>query len=185
MDIHFKVILLLICSLVFLVFVHIVVSRILIEKKVNYSPLLVAVKCVFFGNIPLFLSGWFLASRNGMAVYETLNIILYLLLVYNSLACGYCHIFNMGETARRIKILHELRLAGCLKYTDLKNRYGIKNIIDARIERLVAMKQISEHRGYFFLKSNLFYQISIIVLRWGFLLKYNIHLKNDFKDIFL
>ena len=180
MNIDFKIILLLICSQIFLLLLHIAVLRITIKKKVNFSSLLVAVKCAIFGNIPLLLMTWLLTVKMHMNVYETINVILYVLLTYNALAYSYCHIFNMGDTARRIRILYELTLAGRLKYNDLEDKYGVKNMLEVRLERLIAMNQVSKHQGHYILKSLVFYWIGVMVLKWGFFLKYNTHLR-EFK----
>lgn len=85
----------------------------------------------------------------------------------------------MSETARRIRILYELDLADGFRYDELMNRYGIKNMLDVRLERLMSMKQITEYNGYLVLKSFLLYRIGIIVLNWGLFLKYNNFLSDE------
>jgi len=181
MNIHFKIILLLICFPVFLLIIHIAVLRILIKRKINFLPLLVAVKCALFCNIPLLLISWFLLTRQKLEVYAIINAVLYILIIYNALAYGYCHIFNMSETARRIRILHELNRGVRFRYNELADKYGAKNMLDIRLERLIDMKQVSEHNEHFLLKSSLLYRIGVVALNWGFFLKYNIQLKQKFK----
>ncbi|MBU1367059.1 MAG: hypothetical protein KJ711_04530 [Candidatus Omnitrophica bacterium] len=116
-----------------------------------------------------------------MNVYGTINTILYVLIVHNVLGYSGWHIFNMSETARRIRMLYELNLAGRFRYDELADKYGVKNMLDVRLKRLTDMKQISEHNGYFVLKSLLLYRIGIVVLNWGFFLKYNVHLRQGLK----
>ena len=171
-----------ICSQIFLLLLHIAVLRNTIKKKVIFSPLLIAVKCAIFGNIPLLLMTWLLTMRMYISVYEKINVILYALLVYNALAYSYCHIFNMGDTARRIRMLHEINLAGRLKYKDLEDKYGVKNMLEVRLERLTAMNQVSRHQGRYVLKSFVFYWIGVIVFKWGFFLKYNIYPRDDIEN---
>lgn len=165
----------------FLFFLHVIVLRIMTKKKISFLPLSVAVKCALFGNIPLLLTSWFLALRLNASVYGTIITILYVLIVYNALGYSYCHIFNMGETARRIRILYELNLAGRFRYDKLADKYGVKNMIDVRLERLIDMRQISKHKGNFVLESLLLYRIGMVVLNWGFFLKYNAHLRQSSK----
>lgn len=144
-------------------------------------PLLVGIKCTLFGNIPLLLISLSLLLRERLEAWEMISAILYVLIIYNVLAYSYWHIFNMGETARRIRMLYELSLAGRMKHSELENRYGVKNIIDVRLERLIAMKQILKHQKRFFLRSPLFYWIGVVILKWGFFLKYNVSLQQNLK----
>lgn len=181
MSIYF-ILLLLIFSQAFLLLIHIASIRILIKKKINFSPLLVAVKCALFGNIPLILTALFFLIGRRTEVYEIINTILYILIIYNALGYSYCHTFNMSETARRIRTLYELNLAGRLRYNELPDKYGVKNMLDARLERLINMGQVSKHNGHFMLKSFLLYRIGMVILNWGFFLKYNIYLKQRLSE---
>lgn len=183
MGIHFKVILLLICSQIFLFLLHIAVLRILIKKKASFSPLSVVVKCALFGNIPLLLIAWFLLAKGKIDAYGIINGIIYVLITYNILAYSYSHIFNMSETARRIRILYELGIGGSFRYNELIDKYGAKDMFDVRLERLKGMNQIAEHNGHFVLDSLWLYRIGMVVLKWGFFLKYNIGLRKKLKDL--
>ncbi len=172
MSIHFKVILLIICSQIFLWLMQLAIFRTLPKNKSDPSPLLIAVKCALFVNIPLLLASWVVVVSDQLDPYDAAWTIAYILLTYNGLAYTYCHIFNMSETSRRIRILYELSLAGRLRYEELADTYSDKNIFDARIERLVTMRQIEESTGRFVLKSRFLYVVGVIVLGWGSLLKY-------------
>jgi hypothetical protein len=172
MSVHFKVILLIIGSQVFLWLLQLAVFRSLPKSKIDPSPLLIAVKCALFVNIPLLLVSWVMVVGDQLEPYDRAWTMAYILLTYNGFAYSYCHIFNMSETSRRIRVLYELSLAGRLRYEELAHRYGDKNIFDARIERLVTMRQIEESNRRFVLKSRLLYVIGVIVLGWGSLLKY-------------
>jgi hypothetical protein len=181
MSIDLKIILLLILSQVFLFLSHITVLRILIKKRAAFSPLLAAVKCALFGNIPLLVITRFLLPGKETGVYGISGAILYVLIIYNALSYSYCHVFNMSETARRIRMLYELNLAGRVSYNELAGKYGSGNMVDARLERLMEMKQVSKHEGRFVLRSRMLYRIGMAVLNWGFFLKYNTGLKKDLK----
>ena len=172
MSVHVKVVLLIVASQVFLWLLELALFRILPKDKVGPSPLLIALKGALFVNIPLLLVSWALLVRNEPQPDERIWAIVYILLTYNGLAYAYCHIFNMSETSRRIRILYELSLAGRLRYEDLAAKYGATNIFDARIERLVTMRQIERDKGRFVLRSHLLYIIGVIILGWGSLLKY-------------
>jgi|GEM_PF-1079616 len=183
MNIVYKIIMLLALSQVFLVFAHVAVERIISKKKKGSSSMIRAMKCSLFGNIPVLLAALLLMAREGPGMGFSAVTLIYVFLVYNALAYSYCHVFNMGDTARRIRILHELdRAGGCLERDELDKRYGIRNMLDARLERLVSMRQITEHGGRFVISSSLLYRAGLIVLRWGFFLNYKGPLRRSLKD---
>ncbi|MFH1306019.1 MAG: hypothetical protein ABIH74_06435 [Candidatus Omnitrophota bacterium] len=183
MNIVYKIILLLALSQVFLFFTHVAVERIISKKKEGDSPLIRAMKCALFGNIPVLLAAMALTAKGAPAGYSSAVILVYVFLVYNAMAYSYCHVFNMGDTARRIRILHELdRAGGRIARDELDKRYGIRNMLDARLERLVSMRQITEHGGRFVISSSLLYRAGLIVLRWGFFLNYKGPLRRSLKD---
>jgi len=57
---------------------------------------------------------------------------------YFALSYCYFHFVNMGETARRIRILREIDEAGPLSLEELLGRYGGASVSAARISRLTA-----------------------------------------------
>ncbi len=65
-------------------------------------------------------------------------------------ALGYCHFHfvNLGETARRIRLLRELHQAGgSLSHGDLLSRYNSREIMEKRIARLLRAGQIVFSNG--------------------------------------
>ena len=68
--------------------------------------------------------------------------------IFACVAYGYFHFVNLGETARRIRILWELReSADGLSYHDILSRYDSAEIIDRRIHRLINTGQIIDQNG--------------------------------------
>jgi hypothetical protein len=64
-------------------------------------------------------------------------------IIYAALGYGYFHFINLGETARRIRILRELfESKGGLSMQELLERYNAKEIIEKRLERLLKNGQI-------------------------------------------
>jgi len=178
-----KIILLLAFSPIFLVCVHVAVERIIPKKKEGSSSLIRAMKCAIFGNIPVLLAALLLTLREGSEISFSAVTLVYVFLVYNALAYSYCHVFNMGDTARRIRILHELvSSGGRIPSDELNKRYGIRNMLDARLERLVSMGQIAEKRERFVLRASLLYWAGLVILRWGFFLNYKGPLRRSLKD---
>ncbi|MBI4349905.1 MAG: hypothetical protein HY550_00555 [Elusimicrobia bacterium] len=71
------------------------------------------------------------------------------LITYGALGYCYFHFINLGETARRIRIVRELSEAGPagLSKEELLGRYDARNILDARLARLVNNAQIIKKDG--------------------------------------
>jgi hypothetical protein len=75
-------------------------------------------------------------------------------LLYLAFCYVYFHWNNMGETARRIRMLRELAAAPeGLTFEDMVARYSAQEILERRLERLTAADQISESDGRLVLTS--------------------------------
>lgn len=71
-----------------------------------------------------------------------LPVLILNLFTYGSLGYGYFHFINLGETARRIRILREFRESNSMTEGELSSRYNAKEMIDRRVDRLLASGQI-------------------------------------------
>jgi hypothetical protein len=99
-------------------------------------------------------------SRMGLGVAWTLT---YLSLVY-WYVFGF---FNLGESARRIRLLVELRAAGKqgLTLAEVLTAYNARMIVDARVDRLLAGGQMVERDGRYFIgKPVMLYGAKALVL---------------------
>jgi hypothetical protein len=75
-------------------------------------------------------------------------------LLYAAFCYVYFHWNNMGETARRIRMLRELAAAPeGLTFEQMVQRYSAQEILERRLERLSAAGQISETDGRLVLTS--------------------------------
>ena len=63
-------------------------------------------------------------------------------LIFGALGYGFFHFVNMGETARRIRLLLELREGGALTEAELLSRYNADGIVGARMGRLLRNGQV-------------------------------------------
>jgi len=124
-----------------------------------------------------FVIGFATVMACGMAWYQTampdvmelmgqsaLNLLTYV-------ALGYCyfHFINLGETARRIRILRELRESkDGLTLEEILERYNALEIIKARLQRMQNNKQIVLRlERYFIAKPSLLYIAkTIALLKW-------------------
>jgi hypothetical protein len=67
---------------------------------------------------------------------------------------GYCyfHFINLGETARRVRIVRELLEAGgSLTRTELLARYNADEMIRVRFSRMLKNKQVIERNGRYYI----------------------------------
>ncbi len=79
----------------------------------------------------------------------TTNVLIYLAFCY-----VYFHWNNMGETARRIRLLRELHDAPRgLTDAELQTRYPAREILEHRLRRLIEARQIAERDSRLFLTS--------------------------------
>ena len=71
----------------------------------------------------------------------------YLFAVYLLMAYVYFHVFNMSETARRIRILAQGHRSGKVVKDEMVQNYTPGQMIDLRVERLEALGEISLRDG--------------------------------------
>lgn len=114
-----------------------------------YSPQKMLLLCELLLNIPILISVYFL--------YTNISSIVYAFMVYNCLGYSYFHFFNMSETARRIKILLEIKKSNKITIDDLQHIYSSDSIIKNRIERLLESGQIIKN-------DNKYYQNSFLLV---------------------
>ena len=73
--------------------------------------------------------------------------------VFICVGYGYFHFVNLGETARRVRILWELyESSDGLTYEEILTRYGASEIINRRIDRLTNAGQITQQGGRIYSK---------------------------------
>ena len=119
--------------------IHMVASRCLRQ----IPPQLMAIGCAIVGQAPMGFALWvFIFLCYPMTFAELFVTGLYAFIIYYALAYAYFHLFNMGETARRIKILYEIDRAGSLSKEAIPLNYGISEMLSVRLKRLIAMKQV-------------------------------------------
>lgn len=121
------------------VFLHILISRYL--PKVNF---LISVFAGFFTGLGALLCLDFLSSQYaGIALMDKAGYSVTGAITY--LALGYCyfHFVNLGETARRIRLVRELEQSTTgLTLEEILQRYNAEEIISRRLKRLLNSGQI-------------------------------------------
>ena len=141
-------------------------SRLLRIFRVIVVPQLVAFGIVIAGNLPMLWLARMVALNDLCRTSpEMFWGYCYVLLAYNSFGFCYFNVLNASETSLHVHILTTLRFEGSMRVEDLAARYSTKNMIDARIERMIGLGQLKEKDGYFVLTG------SAILLTVGKLLK--------------
>jgi len=124
---------------------HVLLSRYGGQRLRLKSPQVLLVRLVLAVNIPVLAGAWLIARSELRDAAQTMYMLVFAFLVFNGIAYAYFHIFNMSETARRIRMLLQIRRAGPtgLRVRELEHQYSQQDMIEARLDRLVLMKQLS------------------------------------------
>lgn len=94
----------------------------------------------------------------------------FMLLIVNSIfyaSLGYCyfHFINLGETARRIRILGEIYDSkDGLSLEDILQRYNAKEIVEKRISRLLNNGQVILKNGRYYIGNPIMLMINRIIV---------------------
>lgn len=83
-----------------------------------------------------------------------------------ALAYGYFHFLNLGETARRVRIMREIADGPKegLTLDEIVSRYSAKELIEKRLNRLLKTKQIVLRDGNYFIEDKTLLRISNLIL---------------------
>lgn len=159
--------LLLLFSPVLLLALHAALSRLVLALKIRLSSPLVALLSIAAGFGATLALGWalylrFVETSGGLACG-----VLYVLLVYGCLAYAYLHVYLMGETARRLHILYELKVHGSMTAAEIAARYGAGDMLSARLDRLLAMQQLEEKGGRYVLRKQFLCFASRMIVLWA------------------
>jgi len=146
-------------SFIFFLALHVIVLR--LRRAASAFHVLVA-SCVIFGVIDAMLWLWLIiagSSRTGyeqsdVAVAGIASLVLYGLLCFDYVI-GW---FNLGETARRIRLLRELARAPRQTMTadEVVRAYSADMIVNARLERLVGSGQLRKDGERYTLSGRVF-----------------------------
>lgn len=160
-------VMILLFSPVAIIMVHAVVARTVKRVSAQIIAIVSAALASFAMAMILWNCAW---KPHDLAVSETAATVLYALIVYASIAYAYFHLFNMSETARRIRILHEIYKGGSLSAEDILSIYEASDIIEVRLERLFLAKQLARVGKNYVVKGRVLYYAALIIEAWRSLL---------------
>ena len=135
MNISDKMLILVVAHPFLLFFLHLITLRLFPPQSPQKH---------FFILNAAFQIGWLIGGHLLLQPEKTdssaLPVLLYLFLYSQSVSYAYFHVFNMSETARRIKLLLLMRRGEF--DPSVQDSYDINAMVENRIERLTQMKQI-------------------------------------------
>lgn len=98
------------------------------------------IKIILAANIFMLALYWSCVVRDENWL-EVIHASVYMLLTFNGFTYSYFHLFNMSETARRIRILRVVSEQQCT-VADVGQLYNSRDMIMQRLERLIDLGQI-------------------------------------------
>ena len=105
------------------------------------------------------------AFARGEPAVERLSLIFVNLIIYGCLSYCYFNFVNMGETARRIRLLRELYDSGPgLNKEEILSRYNAGVVVDLRMGRLLNNHQIISRAGRYYAGSPVMLLIAKIIV---------------------
>jgi len=119
----------------------------------------------FAGLIILFLFEFISFRLNSLSKKEILSLSIVNCIIYFSMGYCYFNYINLGETARRIRILREIYDSKeGLSMEEILKRYNAKEIIERRIKRLLKNRQIIYKDGKYYIGKPIMLVIAKIIV---------------------
>jgi hypothetical protein len=129
--------------------------RLMVVFNSNLSNQAVVLATLLIFNVPVLGLAWVIVGADVTALA-------YVFVAVNCFGYFYFHLFNMTETARRIKILCGIHTARVKRLSDLKAYYSTEKALELRLERLEKLSQIRRlDNGTYLLHGRLLYYASL------------------------
>ncbi len=148
---------------------HMAVVRVIKIFNVNMSNQRSLILTELFLNFPLLVIIYFINKTPVSLIYGCI--------VYNSLGYSYFHFFNMSETARRIRILIEIKLKKSVSFKDITENYNCDLMISNRLKRLVELGQVKLRDNKYILCGGLLLAGAVLIFSMRKLLGFGINEK--------
>src|SRR5271168_2622573 len=130
------------------------VTRFLRLLGLSIAPQLLVLGIVLLGNIPILWLAWRLVLREFASEFLTSACgVALVLLTYNALGFCYFSLLNLSETSLHVHILMDLLLSGPMPSGQLTSRYSVGALINARVDRMIALGQLRGLNGRFLIHS--------------------------------
>jgi hypothetical protein len=156
-------------SPVWILLTHVVLARVFRRP----APQVVAVGAGLAGAVPTAILAGTLALPESSLLARMPVEASYAAVVYVCLAYSYFHLFNMSETARRIRILRELYRAGSLSVDEISRLYSGASMMETRFDRLLATGQLEMREDRYVGAGRLLYAAACVVRVWRLVLGFD------------
>jgi len=166
-SVMLQYLMLLTCTPLLIFILHMGAARIFMRYNFDMPNQVIVIICSLVGHMPMAAAIWVVYLRYLTTPVELVWAAVFGLIVYNALAYGYFHIFNMSETARRIRILYEIYTSKKLKASDITSVYSGKDMLTIRLKRLLSLRQIRLSGNRYLPDGRLPYYAAKIVAGWG------------------
>jgi hypothetical protein len=97
--------------------------------------------------------------------------ITYVLLTYGGFSWCYFNVLNASETSLHVHIMTSLLIEGGVSAKELSRKYSAKDMIESRIERMIALGQLMERDGCFVLRSRTLVVVGRVINGWRKILR--------------
>lgn len=152
------------------------VHALLVRSMGRRSPQKTAIRASIIAAIPVATLLYYFVFQKHPEYLST-GTIAYSSLIYSSLAYTYFHLFNMSETARRIRILFEFSKRGPMSHESVMECYNMDDVLQIRLKRLIALNQLKYEDGYYSIDGHFLYRAAIIIAWWRKILRFDQNFK--------
>lgn len=137
---------------------HILLYRVGFRPAEGRSSQTFLAKLIVGFNVPTASVAALIGLAEARSAGEVVLMMLFTIVVFNCAAYAYFHVFNMSETARRVRMLLQLYEIGGATAGELLATYSPTDMIAARLARLLEMRQIACHTdGRYYLSGHLLF----------------------------
>lgn len=122
---------------------HVLLSRRQATGRRPVSPQASLARLILLSNTLVLAGAVVIAWFEARPSVETISTLVFSGIVYNGIAYAYFHVFNMSETARRIRILLHVLIHNDVNAGDLRDDYLPRDMVAVRLDRLEQMDQVA------------------------------------------
>lgn len=122
---------------------HVLLSRRQAAGRRPVSPQASLARLILMSNVPALAGAAVIAWHEARPPVETVPMLVFSGIVYNGIAYAYFHVFNMSETARRIRILLHVLIHNDVNAGNLRDDYSPRDMVAVRLDRLEQMGQVA------------------------------------------
>jgi hypothetical protein len=147
---------------------HAIVSRLVrYGAHGSVAAQTVTVGSIALGNLPLAFVTWELVLKHSTGgLFDALCGFAYVLATYNACCFCYLNVLNVSETSLHVNILMRLLTGGGMKLDDLGKIYGVREMINARIDRMTSLGQLLERDGRYYLNNTTLVRVGRVINAW-------------------